>query len=36
MMPLTSRMPIINPNTPKSRFAWLFIAARPMKIIIAQ
>ena len=35
MIPLTSRIPIINPNTPKSRFAWLFIAARPMNSIIA-
>jgi hypothetical protein len=34
--PLTSRIPIISPNTPNSRLAWLLMAARPMNIIIEQ
>src|SRR5688572_8455985 len=32
---LTISRPIINPNTPNSRLAWLFTAATPMNSIMA-
>ena len=34
--PATSKMPIINPNTPNKSEACEFIAASPMNIIIEQ